>query len=439
MHIDALVARQLDEILHHPRFQRLEASWRGLQYLVATEAECDQTLNIKVRVLNVAWVELSRDLTRALEFDQSNIFRRIYSDEFDTPGGQPYGLVLGDYEVSHRPRPGAAAEDAEVLSEMARVAMAALCPFVTGAASALFGLDSFAELKQPVNLDTLFQQREYGAWNRLRRDEHARFLGIALPRVLMREPYRADGTRREPFQYEETVWHDREAYLWGNPCYAFGAVVIRAFASTGWFADIRGGEHSFGEGGVARNLTYSAFDLDRQRVAPRAATETEVDDFSERTFADHGFIPLCGRHGASYTAFFSNSSLHIPPDQRSEITALNAKLSAMLQYMLCVSRFGHYIKLMVRDKVGSFANATECQQMLQDWLHDYTTAAEGASAELKARYPLARSRVEVREIPGRPGHFNCVVHLQPHFQLDQLVTAIRLVTELAVGPTGGGT
>lgn len=431
--LDRLIGRQLDAILQHPRFQELEASWRGLAYLVETEAEYDENLSVKIKALNISWQELARDVTRALEFDQSNLFQKLYSEEFGTPGGEPFGVVLGDYQVSHRPRPGINVSDLDVLREVARIATAALCPFITSASSSLLGYDSFHEMMHAGDLLDHFQQREFAAWRALRNDEHARFLGLTLPRVLMREPYRHDGTRQEAFIYQEDVSVGPGSYLWGNACYAFGGVLVRAFASTSWFADIRGGIHEFGEGGVVRNLVYSRFNSDRSRIATRAATEVQIDDFTERDLSDLGFIPLCSYHSAEHTVFYSNSSAHEPIKYGSEIANINAKLSAMIQYMLCVSRFGHYIKLIGRDKIGSFANPKDCERLLQNWLNQYTTSSEGASAELKARYPLASSRVEITEQPGRPGYFTCVIHLQPHFQLDQLVSSIRLITELAVG------
>lgn len=439
LHIDRAISHQLDAILHHPRLQKLEASWRSLFYLVETKAEYDEELSVKVKVLNVGWTELAKDVTRALEFDQSHLFRRLYSDEFDTPGGEPFGVILGDYEVSHRMRPGVAASDIEVLREIGQVATAALCPYITGAAGTLFGVDSMGELTQPINLHDLFQQREYVGWQALRTDEAARFLGIALPRVLARAPYRDDGTRHEGLVYRENVSNSREHYLWGAACYAFGSVLIRAFANTGWFADIRGGVHEFGEGGVVRHLNHTAFDFDCRSIGSRSATELQIDDFAEREFSDFGFVPLCSHHSAEHSVFYSNSSLHAPAHLGSDIANANGRLAAMIQYMLCVSRFGHYIKIIGRDKIGSFVHAEECQRILQNWLNQYTTSSEGGSAELKARYPLAASRADVHELPGRPGHFTCVVHLQPHFQLDDLVTTIRLVTELAVGAVSSAT
>jgi len=434
--LDQRLTRQLDAILHHPRLQRLEASWRGLQSLVQlAAAAADDTHSIRLRILNIGWRELANDVTRALEFDQSHVFRCIYSQTFGMPGGEPFGVILGDYAVSHRMRPGMPTDDTRVLGEMAQIAAAALCPFIVNADSALLGLDSHRDLRATDSLEALFRHADYRQWNTLRQDEHSRFLGLTLPRVLMRRPYRDDGTRNDGLAYREECAGDTGHYLWGHACYAFGGVLLRAYADNGWFADIRGGGHESGDGGEARRLIHAPFDLDNRGLLPRPATEVRLDDLSERCLSESGLIPLCSQNGSGTAVFFSNSSLHAPQDYDSDNAGLNARLSAMIQYMLCVSRFGHYIKLMVRDWTGSIVNTTDCQRRLQEWLNRYTTASEDSSAELKARYPLASSRVELMEQPGRPGHLSCVIHLQPHFQLDQLMSSIRLVTELAVGTT----
>ncbi len=435
--VDDLISRQIDTILHAVSFQKIEASWRSLHYLVDTEAEYDEDLTIKIKILDVSWEELANDVSRAIEFDQSQTFHRLYSDEFDTPGGEPFGVMLGDYHVSHRPREGVFESDTEVLNNIAQIATAALCPFITNASYTLFGLDSYRELGQHPSLHDIFDQNEYIKWRSLRQQEDMRFVGLTLPNILMREPYRYDGTRSEGFIYQEQV-NDADAdFLWGSACYAFGGVLIRAFANTGWFADIRGGIHGFGEGGAVRNLSYARYEMDRKGIAARPSTNVQVHDFLERELSETGFIPLSSFHSTEHSVFYSNNSFHEPPQYESEIATLNAKLSSMIQYMLCVSRFGHFIKVMIRDKIGSFSTAADCQQFLQNWLNEYTTSSEGTSSELKARYPLAACKVEVHEQAGRLGYFTCVVHLQPHFQLDQLVSSIRLVTELAVGTTTG--
>jgi len=433
LNIDKLINQQIDEVLHHPRFQQLEASWRGLQYLVDTEADYDEELTIKIKVFNVTWNEIGKDVARAIEFDQSQLFQRIYSDEFDMPGGEPFGVILGDYQISHRPRPGTYVNDIDTLKEVAHIATAALCPFITGVDSSLFGLDSLREFGYPMDLAGVFSQKEYTKWRSLRKEESTRFVGLTLPDMLMRKPYHADGTRPDKFVYQEKSSHPEQDYLWGNSCYAFGGILIRAFANTSWFADIRGGVHEFGEGGVVRDLQYAEFDMDPNAIATRPATNVQVDDFLERELSDLGFIPLCSYHSTEESTFYSNSSLHEPPNYNSDIANTNARLSSMIQYMLCVSRFGHYIKVIGRDKIGSFMSAQDCQRIFQNWLNQYTTSSDDSSSVLKARYPLAESKVEIKEQPGKPGYFTCIIYLKPHFQLDQLVSSIKLVTELAVG------
>lgn len=436
--IDQKINQQINEILHHQRFKKLEASWRGLQYLVDTEADYDEDLTIKVKVLNATWNEVGRDVTRAIEFDQSQVFQRIYSDEFDMPGGEPFGVVLGDYHISHRNRPDSIHNDLDVLNEISHVATAALCPFITGVDASLFGLDSLREFGYSLDFENIFNQNEYIKWRALRESESTRFIGLTLPNMLMRKPYKADGTRPESFFFNEQCIDADNDYLWGNSCYAFGGILIRAFANTGWFADIRGGVHEYGEGGVVKDLQYANFDIDPHALASRPATNVQIDDFLERELSDLGFIPLCSYHSAMTSTFYSNSSLHQPPHYPSEIAATNARLSAMIQYMMCVSRFGHYIKIIGRDKIGTVISAQDCQRVFQNWLNQYTTASEGSSQVLKARYPLAESKVEIKEQPGKIGCFTCVVHLKPHFQLDQLVSSIKLVTELAVGSVKAG-
>ncbi len=433
IHIDKIINNQIDEILHHPRLQQLEASWRGLQYLVDTEADYDEELTIKIKMLNANWKELGKDVGRAIEFDQSQIFQRIYSDEFDMPGGEPFGVVLGDYQISHRARPGATLSDIDILKEISQVATAALCPFITGVDSSLFGLDSLREFGYPMDLHAIFSQQEYLKWRSLRKNESTRFIGLTLPDMLMRQPYCPDGTRPEQFVYREKTSDSDRDYLWGNSCYAFGSVLVRAFANTGWFADIRGGVHEFGEGGVVRDLEYANFNMGANTVATRPATNIQIDDFLERELSELGFIPLCSYNSTDTSTFYSNSSMHEPPNYNSDIANTNARLSAMIQYMMCVSRFGHYIKVIGRDKIGRFITQEDCQRVFQNWLNQFTTASDSSSAVLKARYPLAESKVEVHEQPGKPGYFTCVIHLKPHFQLDQLVSSIKLVTELAVG------
>lgn len=437
--LDALLTEAittvLNAVLHHPKFQQLEAAWRGLQYLIDVEADYDEDLRTKIKVLNLSWKDLGKDLTRSIEFDQSHIFQRIYSDEFDMAGGEPFGLLVGNYAVSHRATPGQPFSDIEVLDNMSDVAAAAFCPFVVAAKPSLFGLDSFADLNYPLDLSTIFSQAEYTNWRQLRDKESSRFIGVLLPEIRLRRGYRAGGERSAPSEFYETVDGSADTYLWGHPGFAFGSVVVRAFANTSWFADIRGGTHEFGEGGVVTGLSYEPCLTGRYKVTEQAATRTMIDDRQERVLAQLGFIPLCSYQDIERSVFYSNNSLHRPPDYRQKSAQVNASMSAMLQYMLCVSRFAHYVKIIGRDKIGTFTGPEDCQRILQNWLNQYTIDSDSESSELRARYPLSSSKVDVKNKVGSPGCFTCVIHLQPHFQLDQLVSSIRLVTELTGGET----
>ncbi len=432
--LDELLSRQVNAILHHPSFQKLEASWRGLRYLVEQIPEGE---GLKLRVLTVTWKELARDAERAIEFDQSQLFRKVYGEEFGTPGGEPFSVLLGDYEIRHRSSPEHPSDDLEVLMSIAAVAAAAFAPFIAAAHPSLLDLTSFAELERPLNLARSFEQLEYLKWRTFRRLEDARFVGLTIPRVLMRLPYQDDGTRVDGFGFREEVGHpDRGGYLWGNAAYAFGAVLIRAFAESGWPAAIRGAQQGVVGGGLVTDLPAHSFATDRSGLAPKCSTDTIITDAQEKDLGELGFIPLCYCQDTELSAFYGNQSVQ-KPQQYDELPAtMSARLSAMLQYTLCVSRFAHYLKVLARDKVGSFLGPADCEDHLRRWLTSYTTSNDNAGPELKARHPLREAKVQVRELPDKPGSYVCVAHLRPHFQLDQMVSSVKLVTELSPGRPG---
>lgn len=422
--LDALLTEQTNAVLHHPAFQRLEGSWTGLRYLVD---QIQDPAQVKVRVISLSWQELSRDIDRAIEFDQSQIFRKIYSAEFDTPGGEPYGLLVGDYYLDHHPA------EVATLGGMAQVAAAAFAPFVAGADPAVFGLDEFAQLERPLNLSRTFEQTEYLKWRGLREAEDTRFVGLTLPRVLMRRPRQGDGSRVDGFQYDEGgELPSRSDYVWGNSAYALAAVVLRAFQETGWLADIRGVRH-LESGGLVNGLPIHSFATDAEGVAPRSVAEVQIPESQEKELADLGFIPLCHCHDTDLAVFYSNQSLQKPPTFDEASATANARLSAMLQYLLCVSRFAHYVKVLTRDKLGAFTEAAELEQFLHKWLQRYVTPDMNASEQVRCERPLRQATVQIREKPGRPGAYVCVVKLSPHYQLDELVGGLRLVTELNPG------
>ena len=433
--IDGLMTAQVNAVLHHPRFQRLEASWRGLAWL---SAGLEGRKRLKLRILTISWAGIARDLDRSAEFDQTQLFRKIYENEFGMPGGEPFGLMVADYYVQHRPaRSGT--DDIAVMRGLAGVAAAAFCPMVLGAAPELFGLDSFRDLHPTLDLDRLFGQREYTRWRAMQKVEDTRFLGVLLPPVLLRRPH-ADMARCDRFRFEEaTGAQDGGEWLWGHPGYAFASVVMRAYGESGWFADIRGTRPEDLKGGLVRDLAQADFTTDAPGLAVRAPLPVSLSDRQERALAELGFVPLAVSPYTAWAIFYTNQSLWRPEERHRGVASVNARMSSMLNYVLCVSRFAHYIKVIGRDRVGSFMTASDCQQMLQSWLHNFTMTPTGTKrdAALLAKYPLSEARVQVREVPGRPGVYTCTAHLRPHYQLDDVVSTFRLTTEIAPPHRGG--
>ena len=427
--IDHMINDQLNVIIHHPRFQKLESSWRGLWYLVV---QADGTKNIKIKVLDASWADLARDMSRALEFDQSQLFQKVYSDEYGTPGGEPYGVLIGDYEISHKPSLTHKHDDIATLDGIAQVAAAAFAPFIASASAELFGLDDFSTLGHPLNLHSIFAQKEYIKWRAFRDKADSQFIGLTMPHILMRLPYRkTPGSYKGIFFYEQVGSKGRENYCWGNAAYAFGAIMIREFANVGWFGHIRGVPRSQVGGGLLTNLPCDTFDTDAEDIAIKPVTDVIITDIKERELSDLGLIPLCQCYDTPFAAFYGNQSMRKPARQASREAEVNARLSAMLQHVLCGARIAHYIKVIIRDKVGSFITAEECEDYLREWLFKYTTGREDLEWEEQARYPLREASVRVREHPEKPGDYVCVIHLRPHYQLDHMVSELELVTELA--------
>jgi type VI secretion system ImpC/EvpB family protein len=425
--IDALLTRQVNVILHQPKFQKLEARWRGLQYLVES---LEDGVNMQVRVLDCDWRTMLRDLDKAIEFDQSQLFKRVYSEEFGNPGGEPYAVLLGDYEIRPGIAPGCPIDDLQALRYLSQVAAAAFAPFVTGVHPTMFGLNDFTDLQRSMDLAAIFRQQEYTRWRSLRQSEDARFVGLVMPHILLRAPYDDLRKRVSGFRFKETT-NSRDDYLWGNAVYAFGAVLARAFAQSGWLADIRGVRQDLEEGGLVTGLPAVPYGVDRKHPPTKCSTDVIISDTLEKDLAELGFISLCHCKYTEYSAFYSNSSIQDPKAYDREVATANARLSAMLQYILCVSRLAHYLKVMGRDKVGSFIESHDCEAYLNSWLQKYITQDDEATSDMKARFPLRDASAQVRELPGKPGSYGCVIHLQPHYQLDGMVSAVRLTTELA--------
>lgn len=430
--IDTLLTAQVNAILHARRFRQLEASWRGVAYLVE---QADGVEDVLIRILSASWAELCRDFDRAIEFDQSTLFHRIYNEEFGMPGGLPYGVLVCDYAVNHLRQP---TDNISGLSGLSQVAAAAFAPAIIGADPTLFGLETFRELGLPIDMKAAFREKEvYGQWQKLQSMEDSRFLGVVLPRVLMRPPYLDEPVHRFGFRYREDQDGLRlDDHCWGNAVYALGAVIIRAYAQYGWFADIRGAQRDVIGGGLVEGLPVPSFATDSEGVALKFPGEVAISDRLEKDLDDLGFVPLNRCKDTPYLVFYGNQSVQKPGQYDTVAATTNARLSSMLRYMFCIARFAHFLKVQVRDRVGSFTTPEKCEDDLQRWLHRYCIGNDDASIQQKARHPLREASVSVRESPGKPGTFLCVIQLRPHFQLDQVFSSFKLVTELAQTTAG---
>ncbi len=427
--LDQRINNQLNEILHHPELQSLEANWRGVWLLTEQAHHDDNEGLVKIRVLDLSWKLLAKDLSRAIEFDQSRLFAKIYSEEFGSPGGEPFGLLLGAYSVSHRAQGGQANMD--TLKDLAQVACAAFAPLILNAAPSFFGVNRYPELTGVSELESHFGQPEMAKWRSLRAMDDSRFIGLAMPRMMMRAPHRDGGHGPEGFRFKEDRSDPERHYLWGHACFSVGIVAIRAFCESGWFAQIRG----FRSGRVAHGTVDNMPAIQNMTsvgklFSTRNAVDWQVSDRMERVLSEEGFLPLMPLENTEMLVLHSVPSVQQPASYDKVESQVSAKLAAMLHYTLCVSRFAHYLKVMGRDRVGGYRTPEECEAQLQKWLHGYTMASEGASDELRARFPLRDASVSVRARVGEPGRYYSVIRLQPHFQMDQLVTGMRLITEL---------
>jgi type VI secretion system protein ImpC len=416
--IDALITKQLNEVMHAPEFQKLEASWRGLHYLVNKSETGTQ---LKLRVFNVTKQELSKDLEKAVEFDQSAIFKKVYEEEYGMFGGEPFGTLIGDYEFSKHP------QDISLLEKMSNVAAAAHAPFISSASPELLNLESYTQLDQPRDLAKIFDTTEYAKWKSFRESEDSRYVGLALPHILMRLPYGAATAPVEAFRFEEEVdGQDHSKYCWGNAAYAFATRLTESFSKYNWCAAIRGVEG----GGLVEGLPTHTFKTDDGDIALKCPTEIAITDRREKELSDLGFIPLVHCKGTDYAAFFGAQSAQKSKKYDKDAANANARLATQLQYIMAVSRFAHYLKSMMRDKIGSFMSRADCERFLNQWITNYVTADDQASADTKAQFPLREARVDVAEVPGKPGVYRAIAFLKPHFQLDELTVSLRLVAEL---------
>ena len=416
--IDRLVTAQMNEIMHHEDFQKLEGSWRGLHHLVKNSLTGPM---LKIKVMSATKKDLLKDFERALEFDQSAMFRKVYEEEYGTFGGAPFGALIGDYEFGNHP------QDMSLLESISQVAAAAHAPFLSAASANMFGWDTYSEMTEVRDVAKIFDRTEYMKWRSFRESEDSRYVGLTMPHVLMREPYGAATKPTETFRFEEDVdGKDHKKYLWGNAAYALGTCLTEAFSMYGWCVAIRGVEG----GGLVQGLPTHTFETDEGEIAMKCPTEVAITDRREKEFADNGFIPLVHCKNTDYAAFFGTQSANKAKKYDSDAANANARLSTQLQYIFAVSRFAHYLKAMMRDKIGSFMSRTDCERFLNQWINNYVTDDDTASAATKAQYPLREARVDVAEIPGKPGCYRAVAFMRPHFQLDELSVSLRLVADL---------
>jgi type VI secretion system protein ImpC len=416
--IDRLLSSQLNEIMHHEDFQKLEGSWRGIHHLVANSLTGTQ---LKIRMMSVNKNELLKDFERALEFDQSSMFKKIYEEEYGTFGGAPYGALIGDFEFGNHP------QDMALLEKLSQVAAAAHAPFFSAASAGMFGWDTFSEMTEVRDVAKIFDRTEYMKWRSFRESEDSRYVGLTLPHVLGRQPYGAATKPTETFSFEEDVdGKDHKKYLWSNAAYALGVRLTEAFSMYGWCVAIRGVEG----GGLVDGLPTHTFQTDEGEVAMKCPTEVAITDRREKEFADNGFIPLVHCKGTDYAAFFAVQSANKAKKYDTDAANANARLSTQMQYIMATSRFAHYLKSIVRDKIGSFMSREEASVFLNRWINNYVLDSDSGNQEAKSKRPLREARVDVAEVPGKPGVYRAVAFLRPHFQLDELSVSLRLVAEL---------
>ncbi|MDS4031056.1 MAG: type VI secretion system contractile sheath large subunit [Candidatus Contendobacter sp.] len=419
--IDRKLTEQINLVIHHPDFQQLESAWRGLHYLV-NNTETDEML--KIRVMNISKNELRKTLRKfkGTAWDQSPLFKKVYEEEYGQFGGEPFGCLVGDYYFDHSP------PDVELLREMSQVAAASHTPFIAAAAPTVMQMDSWQELSNPRDLTKIFQTPEYAAWRSLRESEDSRYIGLAMPRFLARRPYGAKSDPIEEFDFEEDVeGADHHKYTWANSAYAMATNITRAFKLYGWTTRIRGIE----SGGAVEYLPTHTFPTDDGGVDMKCPTEIAISDRREAELAKNGFMPLIHKKNSDFAAFIGAQSLQKPTEYDDPDATANANLSARLPYLFAVCRFAHYLKCMVRDKIGSFKERESLERWLQEWIYNYVDGNPAISSEeTKAMKPLAAAEVVVQEVEGNPGYYTSKFFLRPHYQLEGLTVSLRLVSKL---------
>jgi type VI secretion system protein ImpC len=425
--LDEKLSRQLAAVMHHPKFQKLEGTWRGMKYLVFNSETGD---NLKIRALNASKEVLGKDLEKAVEFDQSQLWKKIYTSEFSQPGGKPYGALIGDYEFTNHP------EDVAMLRKISEVAAASFCPFISAASNNMFGFKDFTNLPKPRDLKKIFASDEYIEWKAFRENKESSFVTLVMPRVLSRPPFGKANKKIDEFDFEEFVLDKRgrhveaahDQFCWMNAAYVQGAVLTRAFAETGWCTKIRGYEN----GGRIEELPLYKYVSKDGDLKVKCPSEIEIDDNRSSELDDLGFLALGWYKQTDYSVFFGAQTAHKPEyyGPKNQEENANAQISARLPYVLCASRIAHYLKAIGRDAVGSFKEKKDVEAWLNDWIADYIADDPNASPEIRAKFPLMAAQIQVEAVPGKPGSYRAVAHLRPWLQFEELTTSLRMVAEL---------
>ena len=418
--IDKKLTDQVNQIIHNQEFRQLEGSWRGLHYLV-NNTETDE--NLKIRILNISKKDLSKTLKKykGTAWDQSPLFKKIYEDEFGTPGGTPYGCLLGDYQFDHTP------PDVEILQGVSQISAAAHAPFISASSPSLLNMDSWQQLSDPRDLTKIFQSPEYAPWRAFRESDDSKYIGLTMPRYLSRIPYGSKTNPVEDFAFEEdTSGTDHNKYVWSNACYAMGRNITRSFKTYGWCARIRGVE----SGGMIEDLPCHTFPTDDGGVDMKCPTEIAITDRREAELAKNGMMPLSHWKNTNYSVFVGAQSMNKPAEYTDPDATANANLAARLPYLFATCRFAHYLKCMVRDKIGGFKERADMQNWLNQWILRYVEPDPNAPEESKAKKPLAAAEVVVEEVEGNPGYYRSKFFLRPHYQLEGLTVSLRLVSKL---------
>ncbi|MDR3224124.1 MAG: type VI secretion system contractile sheath large subunit [Holosporales bacterium] len=416
--LDELLTAQINEVLHHPDFQKLEGSWRGLHYFVMNS---ETSTRLKIRLLNTSLKDLRDDLSKAIEFDQSALFKKIYEEEYGTFGGHPYSCLIGDYSFTNFP------QDIQFLELISGLASAAHTPFIASVSPLFFNLDRFEDMPLPRDMAKIFESPDYIKWNSFRNTEDSRYVALLLPRILMRLPYGPTTLPVAEFNFTEEVGvGETDKFCWGNPAYALGQRITSAFAKYSWTAAIRGVEG----GGIVEGLPAYVFrTLDGDKTV-KCPTEVAITDRREKELSDLGFISLCYCKGTDFAVFFGGQTTQRPKVYNLDDANANSSISARITYILAASRFAHYIKVLVRDKIGSFLTKENVENYLNTWIASYILLNDDAPASAKAQYPLREGRIDVFDVPGSPGAYKSVIYLRPHFQMEELTASIRLVANL---------